>query len=71
MSPLPASSLTSIANGSTRIECQGQGLETHRPGVSGADAGEKLLVGHILPGEQRFRGSWDEEGDKEGVCIYI
>lgn len=42
-----ASSLTSIANRSwehqNRMPGTGQGLETHRPPTSGADAGQKLL----------------------------
>lgn len=69
--------------GSIRTECQEQGLETHRPPMSGANSGS-LYMGHILPGEQRSGAGqvFGAPGMKRGtgkarvcacvcVCMYV
>lgn len=55
--------------GSTRTDCQEQGLETHRPPMSEANSGS-LYVGHILPGEQRSGAGqvFGAPGMKRGIC---
>jgi hypothetical protein len=65
--------------GSTRTDCQEQGLETHRPPMSEANSGS-LYVGHILPGEQRSGAGqvFGAPGMKRGTgnacvcaCVYV